>query len=319
MGGDFAPKAAVEGARRAAYAEDVEVTLVGTERARGEAGADPRIRWELATEVIEMSESPVAGARRKKDSSMAVCARLVQAGKADAWVSAGNSGAITAVSMFVHGRLAGVMRPAFGAVLPTLSGARSYLIDCGASVDCRAEMLAEFAQMGCVYSSAILGVPEPRVALLSNGIEPEKGTKETRAAAELLKHSGLRFVGSVEGNDLFAGKADVIVADGFVANVAMKTAEAMIELAGQAVRKDIRRNIVSTIGGLLILPSVRRLRAGFDWRRIGGAPVLGVDGVVVVAHGRSDPIAIEHAVLAAAQAVRVRLIDRLREAFATGR
>lgn len=319
MGGDLAPEAAVAGSLLAAGELGCEVTVVGLPAAlQPRLKGHPELRFEAASEVISMSDHPAQAARSKKDSSMAVCARLCKEGKADAWVSAGNSGAILAVALFVQGRVRGVERPALGSVVPTKDGL-AYFLDVGANADSRPEWLVQFARMGAAYASSMMGRQQPRVALLSNGEEPGKGNALVKEVQEILAadgHERFRYVGNVEGKDIFAGAADVIVADGFVGNVAIKMAEATAEFLLRTLRDELPKSPLSALGGLLIKGRVGEIRARIDWREFGGAPLLGIDGVAVVAHGRSDARAVRNAIRVARDAVEQGLVEKIREAAA---
>ena len=321
MGGDLAPAQAVAGAAQAARELDLEVVVVGRpDRVQPLLDDHPELRFVPASEVIEMTDHPAQAVRSKQDSSMSVCARLCKQGQADAWVSAGNSGAIMAAALFIQGRIRGVERPALGSVLPG-AGEPAYFLDVGANVDSRPEFLVQFAQMGAVYAEGVLGRPSPRVGLLSNGEEEGKGDALVRDAYGHLKRqggsqagSGFQFVGNVEPKDVLAGKADVVVADGFVGNVAIKMAEATADLIFTVMRDEVPRSLSGKLGGLLIRPGVRRIRGRMDWREFGGAPLLGIDGVAVVAHGRSDARAFRNAVRVAREAVQADLVGKIRQA-----
>jgi phosphate acyltransferase len=316
MGGDFAPAAAVEGAALAAAEFGVEISVVGQPEALQPLLAGQRgLEVVAAAEVITMDEHPAQAVRRKQDSSLSVCARLCKESKADAWVSAGNSGAIMAAALFIQGRLQGIDRPALGSVVPTAQGF-AYFVDVGANVDARPEFLLQFAQMGATYSERMFHVKHPRVALLSNGEEPGKGSELVKEAYARLEASGLNFIGNVEGKDIFAGKADVVVADGFVGNVAIKMAEATAEFLFRTLRDEIPRTLTGKLGGLLIRSQVQQIRARLDWREFGGAPLLGIDGVAVVAHGRSDATAVKNAIRVARDAVANGLVANIRQAVA---
>jgi glycerol-3-phosphate acyltransferase PlsX len=314
MGGDRAPEQVVLGAAQAAAELGIEVIVVGLpERVQPLLDDHRHLRFVPASQVIGMDEHPASAVRSKPDSSISVCARLCKQGQADAWVSAGNSGAIMAAALFVQGRIRGVERPALGSVLPT-AGPPAYFLDVGANVDSRPEFMTQFAQMGAVYAERVLGRAEPKVALLSNGEEDGKGDDRVRDASQRLKRTTLNFIGNVEPKDALAGKADVVVADGFVGNIAIKMAEATAELIFGAMREEIPRSASGKLGGLLIRSGVGRIRARLDWREFGGAPLLGIDGVAVVAHGRSDARALKNAVRVAKQAVEADLVGKIREA-----
>jgi glycerol-3-phosphate acyltransferase PlsX len=229
-------------------------------------------------------------------------------------VSAGNSGGIMAAALFLQGRIRGVDRPALGTILPT-AAEPAYFLDVGANVDSRPDFLVQFAQMGALYAERVLGRTEPTVALLSNGEEEGKGDERVRETAARLRRTSVNFVGNVEPKDVLGGRADVVVADGFVGNIAIKMAEATAELIFRTMRDEIPRTLRGKAGGLLIRPGVGRIRARMDWREFGGAPLLGIDGVAVVAHGRSDALAIKNAIRTAVQAVNSDLVGKIREAL----
>ena len=316
MGGDLAPAAAVEGAALAAAEYDLDVTVVGlADQVQPLLERHARLRFVPATQVVGMDEHPAQAIRQKHDSSMSVCARLCKEGKADGWVSAGNSGAIMAAALLIQGRVRGIDRPALGTIMPTAAG-HCYFVDVGANVDCRPEYLVQFAQMASIYSERTLGVAKPKVALLSNGEEPGKGNELVKEAYRRLQNARLNFVGNVEGKDIFAGKADVVVADGFVGNIAIKMAEATAEFLFRTMRDEIPRTAGGKVGGLLIRPRIQEIRARVDWREFGGAPLLGINGVAVVAHGRSDGRAVKNAIRVAKGAVESGLVDNIRQAAA---
>jgi glycerol-3-phosphate acyltransferase PlsX len=314
MGGDNAPAEIVAGAAAAAREYGIEVIVVGLPAAvQPLLESHPELRFAPATQVIGMDEHPAQAVRHKQDSSMSVCARLCRDRDAEGWVSAGNSGAVMAAALFIQGRVKGVERPALGSVVPTADGV-AYFLDVGANVDSKADYLFQFAQMGTVYAQKMLGRHNPRVALLSNGEEPGKGDELVRQAYERLRRSQINFVGNVEGKDIFAGKTDVVVADGFVGNVAIKMAEATADFIFRTLREEIPRSAPGRLGGLLIRPGVRRIRERMDWREFGGAPLLGIDGVAIVAHGRSDAQALKNAIRVAKEAVDNALVTNIREA-----
>lgn len=314
MGGDNAPQEVVLGAAQAARDLGVEVFLVGLpERIQPLLEAHPELRFVPASQVVEMNEHPAQAVRRKPDSSLSVCARLAKQGKVDGWASAGNSGGILAAALFLQGRIRGVERPALGTVVPT-AGQPAYLVDVGANVDSRPEYLVQFARMGCVYAREILGRPEPRVGLLSNGEEAGKGDQLVRDTRPRLAAAGLNFCGNVEPKEVLSGQVDVVVADGFAGNLVIKTAEATAELIFRALRQEILSSATGRVGGLLIRGGVRRLRDRLDWREFGGAPLLGIDGIAVVGHGRSDARAIRNAIRVAKQAAETDLIGKIRGA-----
>jgi glycerol-3-phosphate acyltransferase PlsX len=231
--------------------------------------------------------------------------------RADGWISAGNSGAIMAAALFIQGRIRGIDRPALGSIVPTRNGF-AYFLDVGANVDSKPEYMVQFASMGVVYAREMLGRPNPSVGLLSNGEEEGKGDELVKETARRLKGTLPGFIGNVEPKDIYASKADVIVADGFVGNIAIKMAEATAEFLFRNLRDEIPKTMRGKLGGLLIGPGVRQLRARVDWREFGGAPLLGIDGVAVVAHGRSDARAIKNAIRVTRDAVENHLVGKIR-------
>src|SRR2546425_5776112 len=312
MGGDNAPAQVLEGASQAVAEYGIEVSVVGSPAVvQPLLEQHPHLRLCPSTQVIAMDEHPAHAVRSKPDSSMAVCARLCKEGRVDGWISAGNSGAIMATALFIQGRIRGVERPALGSVIPTRDGF-AYFLDVGANVDSKPEYLVQFAAMGAVYAREMMGRPEPRVGLLSNGEEEGKGDELVREAGRRLKGTMRGFVGNVEPKDLYASKADVVVADGFVGNVAIKMAEATADFLFRNLRDEIPKTTRGKLGGLLIRDGVRKLRDRIDWREFGGAPLLGIDGVAVVAHGRSDARAIKNAIRVAKEAVGNQLVGKIR-------
>jgi glycerol-3-phosphate acyltransferase PlsX len=315
MGGDLAPEQIVLGAADAARALSVEVIVVGLpDRVQRLLDPHPELRFVPASQVIEMNDHPAQAVRAKTDSSMSVCARLCKGGEAAAWVSAGNSGAIMAAALFIQGRVRGVERPALGTVLPT-AGEPAYFLDVGANVDSRPEFLVQFAHMGAIYAERVLGRSQPSVGLLSNGEEEGKGDELVREATGRLRRTSLRFVGNIEPKDVLAGRVDVVVADGFVGNVAIKMAEATADLVFRTLRDEVPRTLRGKAGGLLIRSAVSGIRSRMDWREFGGAPLLGIDGVAVVAHGRSDARAVQNAIRVARQSAAADLVGKIREAL----
>jgi glycerol-3-phosphate acyltransferase PlsX len=315
MGGDFAPAQIVRGAALAATEYGIDISLVGLPATvQPLLDSHPRLQLVPCTQVIAMDEHPAQAVRSKPDSSMTVCARMCKDRRADGWMSAGNSGAIMAAALFAQGRIRGVERPALGTVLPT-AGLPAYFLDVGANVDSRPEFLVQFAQMGAVYAERALGRTNPTVGLLSNGEEEGKGDERVRETAARLRRMQVNFIGNVEPKDVLGGRADVVVTDGFVGNVAIKMAEATADLIFRAMRDEIPRSLRGKAGGLLIRGGVNRIRARMDWREFGGAPLLGIDGVAVVAHGRSDALAMKNAVRVAIQSVESDLVGKIREAL----
>jgi phosphate acyltransferase len=312
MGGDNAPVEVVRGAAEAAEEYGLDISLVGLPHVvQPLLDSRPRLQFVPCTQVIAMDEHPAQAVRAKPDSSMAVCARLCKEGRADGWISAGNSGAIMAAALLIQGRIRGVERPALGSIVPTRDGF-AYFLDVGANVDSKPEYMVQFATMGGVYAREMLGRPTPRIGLLSNGEEEGKGDELVRETTRRLKDTMPGFIGNVEPKDIYASRADVVVADGFVGNVAIKMAEATAEFLFRNLRDEIPKTLSGKVGGLLIRPGVRQIRDRIDWREFGGAPLLGIDGVAVIAHGRSDARAIKNAIRVARDAVQNQLVGKIR-------
>lgn len=314
MGGDHAPGEIVRGALMAAQDPDLRILLVGREDAIRAAMGHSRhagsVETVCASEVIEMHESPAQAVRRKKDASMVVCGDLVRAGRAEAMVSAGNTGAAMAVALTKWGRIRGIDRPAIVTVLPTMKG-RVVVLDAGANVDCSAQNLLQFGLMGSVYCESVIGVAEPRVGILSNGEEAGKGNEQIRAAYALLSESSVKFVGNVEGRELFHGRADVVVCDGFVGNVVLKVGEGVVELLKGMVKQELQSRPWLKLPAALLAPVVREIRRRTDYSETGGAPLLGVDGVCIISHGRSSARAIANAIRAAGEAVKHGIVEQI--------
>lgn len=317
MGGDFAPTEVVKGAVRAARELDAQIVLVGDqERIRQELGRAPsNIEIVHASQVIEMQEHPAAAVRRKRDASVVVAGLLVAEGKADAMISAGNSGAAMAVALMKIGAIPGIERPAIATLIPSRNG-KTVLLDVGAVVDCRPENLLDFATMGGIYAEQVLGISEPRVGLLSIGEEPTKGNELTKATYELLQKASLNFIGNVEGRELFADVADVVVCDGFVGNVVIKVSEGLGEFVVDSVKGEVNQSLFYRLAAMALSPGLKRLKKKVDYAEYGGAPLLGVNGICIISHGRSDSRAIYNAVKAAARAVNADVVGRIRGTLA---
>jgi len=326
MSGENDPPAAVGGALEAALTEQVRVLLVGDpvrlqsafddwRRALPERdGRSELLRTHVeivpAASVIAMDEHPAQAVRSRRDASVVVAARLVADGRAQAAVSAGNSGATLAAALLTVGRIRGVARPAIGAGLPTPIGS-NFVLDVGANVDCKPLWLLQFGIMGDIYARLMMGVADPRVGLLNNGEEAGKGSELTQEAHRLLSAARLRFVGNVEGRDLMRDACDVTVTDGFTGNVALKTAEGVADFLFGAISREARSSLTGKVGGALLKSRLRPLRDRVDYRKTGGALLLGVAGEVVIAHGRSDAVAMGNAVRAAALAARQEVSARI--------
>ncbi|HEY3463355.1 MAG TPA: phosphate acyltransferase PlsX [Gaiellaceae bacterium] len=304
MGGDRGPAAVVEGAL-AVRADGIEPILFGS--ADLDAGG---LELVPTTQIVGMDEKPADAFRTKSDSSLVRAVKAVADGEADAVVSPGNTGAILAAGLVLLRRVSGVRRPAIAVPIPARKGP-SVLIDAGANADCRAEHLLQFATMGAVFAEEILDVAKPRVRLLSIGEEPEKGNQLTLEAHALLAASDLDFRGNAEGRDVLEGAADVLVTDGFTGNVTLKAVEGTIRTILDSLREEITATTAGTLGGLLIRPAARRLRARLDPDTYGGAYLLGLRGLVVIAHGNSSSTAIANAIRLAARGVDHDVVGRL--------
>ncbi|HDN78974.1 MAG TPA: phosphate acyltransferase PlsX [Chloroflexi bacterium] len=323
MGGDYAPPVAVEGAVMAAREFGIEVVLVGREdEVRTELAKHDTSGLKLpivhASQVIEMQEHPAAAVKAKPDSSMVVGMKMLRRGEADAFVSAGNSGGVLAAALFHLGRIKGIKRPALSTIYPFFDKEKKaasycFLIDVGANAECKPENLLQFALMGHVYAEKILGIENPRIGLLSNGEEETKGTVVVQEAHQLLKQSGLNFIGNVEGKDIPMGMADVVVTDGFTGNVVVKLSEGLAMALFSFLKVEIEKRPLATLGALLARPAFKAMAKVLDYREYGGGALLGVDGVVIIAHGRSDAIAIKNAIRVARKAVETRMIEAIKQ------
>ena len=319
MGSDAGVGPIIDGALAAAAAHpNLHVILVGHEREihehLEETSPPDRVSVEHASDVIHMDEEPLAALRQKRGSSVAVAARLVRDGKADAMVSPGNTGAAMAAGTMLIGRLKGVDRPAIAAMLPSLEG-NVLLLDAGANVNCRPSNLLQFGQMGSVYAEKLMDRPKPSVGLLSVGEEETKGDRITKAAHNLLRDSSLHFVGNVEGRDIAYGLADVIVCDGFVGNVVLKAAEGFAEFFVRSLKAELTSTWHAKLGALILRPGLKRFAKRLDYAEYGGAPLLGINGVCIIAHGSSNSRAVANAVRCAALAVESKLVETLRESM----
>ncbi len=317
MGGDRAPFVVVQGAVEAAREYGHPIILVGDgELVRSElekhSTSGLPISVKHAGEVVAMDEPPSQAVRRKKDSSIRVAADLVRNGQAGAFFSAGNTGAAMAVSKFRWGCLKGVERPAIAVQLPTSEGVTT-LLDAGATIDCKPKHLVQFAIMGEMYSRYILRKPDPKVALLSIGEEAGKGNEVIKEAFAVLKESSLNFIGNLDGKEVYQGKADVIVCDGFVGNVALKISESAAEMIAKTFRRELTRTWVNKLGALILRPALRNFRRAVDYSEYGGAPLLGVNGVCIIGHGGSSAKAIRNAIRVAGEFMRHRLNEHIVE------
>jgi glycerol-3-phosphate acyltransferase PlsX len=322
MGGDHGPAVTVPASLRFLDdAPDARVILVGNERAIARVIAATKTRGAermtitSASEIVEMHEAPAEALRRKKDSSMRVAINLVKEGVAQACVSAGNTGALMAISRFVLKTLPGIDRPAIASQLPTRQGVTTAL-DLGANVNCSAEQLLQFAVMGSALVGAVEGIERPSVGLLNIGEEEIKGNDVVKEAAELLKASGLNFYGNVEGTDIYKGTTDVIVCDGFVGNVALKTSEGLALMLADYLREEFTRNPIRKSLALVALPAINAFKRRVDPRRYNGATLIGLKGVVIKSHGSADALAFRFALRKAHAEVAHGVLDRIAQRIA---
>ena len=319
MGGDRAPRVIVEGAIQALKEyRDLEVILVGDEKKVKKELSKYRTKGLSlsiihASQVVEMDELPTTALRQKKDSSIMVSARLMKERKAQAIVSAGNTGAAMVATKVVLGTLEGIERPTIATLMPHVYGV-SILTDVGANVDCKPQHLLQFAIMGNTYAKEILGIEKPRVGLLSVGKEKVKGNELTRATYELLEKTSLNFVGNVEGRDIFKGSVDVIVCDGFIGNVVLKTAESLAETIQGMLTREIKKNLLRKLGALLSMGAYRALKKRIDYSEYGGAPLLGINGVGIITHGGASALAIKNALRVAGEFINHKVNAHIIEA-----
>lgn len=313
MGGDRAPHVTVEGACLAVEELELTIALVGDKNIIEPLLEEHKYRKKKgsivvvhAPDVISMSESPSIALRKKKNSSISLALEMVKRGEADAALSAGNSGAMMAFSMFVMKRLSGVERPAIATVMPNVNGA-TVLLDAGANVDCKPINLVQFGIMGSAYAATILGIKLPRVGLLSNGEEEEKGTDLTREAHDLLKKTSLNYIGYIEGRDIFKGTVDVVVCDGFTGNIVLKVAEGVAYAITNILKAEVNQSMFSKLGFAIAMPALKALKKKIDYEEYGGAPLLGVDGISIICHGSSSSYAIKNAIKYAKECVEKKL------------
>jgi glycerol-3-phosphate acyltransferase PlsX len=319
MGSDDHPTPEIEAAVECVRRWSDPITVTGPQTVlepllRQSSGGMPDVVLVDAPEVLEMTDSPAEAARKKALNSMAVGMDLVKHGQADAFVTAGNTGGAMANALFRLGRARGVKRPALTPLFP-VRGGQCAVLDIGANTDCRPEYLAQFAIMGSIYAEVVQGKHAPRVALLSNGEEAGKGNQLIKEAYPLIEAAGLNFIGNVEPKELYAGRADVVVADGFVGNIFLKTSEAVARFLSELLREHIQSNPISAVGGLLARTAFRRVGRIMDPAEYGAVPLLGIDGLVFIGHGRSDARALVNAIKGARIAVERGLLPALREAI----
>lgn len=317
MGGDTAPAPIVEGAVQAAAELKVEIILVGDQALiEKELGRYSTKGLSLsvihAPQRVEMGESPSQVIRRKRHSSIWMATELVKQGRAEAIISAGNTGATMATALFILGPLQGIDRPAIAALLPTLTG-NSIMLDVGATVDCKPIHLLQFAVMGHEYAKRIFGKSSPKIGLLSIGEEDTKGNELTKETFKLLKSSSLNFIGNVEGSDVYAGHADVVVCDGFIGNVALKISEGLAEAISKLLKRDIATAPLGKLGYFFLKSPFKQFRRRVDYAEYGGAPLLGVNGICIISHGRSSAKAIKNAIKVATDFSRHRINEHIQK------
>lgn len=315
MGGDHAPSETIKGAIMAmSLLPNIEIILIGQEdRISRELKKNKRVAGisvHNATEVISTSEPPIHAIKQKKDSSIVKGVSLVKEGGADAFVSAGNTGALMASSLFGLGRVSGIERPALATIFPSKKG-KVLLLDMGANVDCKPKHLVHFAKMGSIYSEHVLKVKNPKVGLMNIGEEPEKGNELTISTYPLLKESGLNFIGMVESKEVFSGKIDVVVCDGFTGNLILKFAESTATFIFEMLGGELKTHPLAAMVALFLIPALLRLKKKVDYDEFGGAELLGINGVVVKAHGRSKSKAIMNAIRVAAESVEGKVVDHI--------
>jgi glycerol-3-phosphate acyltransferase PlsX len=319
MGGDYAPDVVIKGAVSAVNEYDVEVILVGEEQKikpllKREKYDPARISVVNAPETIGMSESAASSVRKKRNSSIVLGINLVEEGKADAFFSAGNTGAVVCAATLSLRMLPGVERPGIAIVIPSLKGF-SLMIDVGANIDPKPVQLLHYGIMGAVYCKHILNKPNPTVGLLNIGEEETKGTEFMKETHELLSSSKLNFTGNVEGKDLYSGKCDIIISDGFVGNIALKVTESTADALKNFLKKNIKKSPLAILGFLFMMGTFRKLKKSMDYSEYGGAPLLGVNGVVIIGHGRSNIKAIKNAIRVAKEEVERQFNEKLLEAI----
>jgi phosphate acyltransferase len=319
MGGDNAPESQVLGAIQVARErfDKIEVILVGNKKKIIEIVKSQNCSLENlhivnASEVVTMDDSPSDAFKVKPDSSLTVGLKLQLDGKADALISAGNTGAVLSASTLLLGRIKGVSRPSIGSLFPTDAG-RTMVFDVGATVDCRPKHLLEFAQMGSIYMNYLFDIDKPRVGLLSVGEEKSKGNDLTLEAFKLIEESGLNFIGNVEGRDVLRGKAEVIVCDGFIGNIVLKFAESVLDVLKSKFKQYAQKSLWNKIKVALSYGTLKDIIKDFDYQGYGGVPLLGVNGVVIIGHGKSTPLAVKNMIIRAQETVNKKVNEKIQE------
>lgn len=320
MGGDFAPQAVVAGVVEALKEFNFNVALIGQEdvvKAELAKYSYPKDRVTVihAPDVISMEDSAIAAIRKKRNSSISLGIELLKKPEYDAFISAGNTGACVAASSFILGMLEGVERPAIGLVIPTLKG-HSFLIDVGANTEAKPIHLLQSAQMANVYVREVMGVAKPKLGLLNIGTEEHKGSGFQKEAHKMMEEKISNFIGNVEANEIFTGKADCIICDGFVGNVVLKVSEGLSESAGALIKREIKKSPIAILGAMLMKSRLMHIRKLVDYSEIGGAPLLGVNGLVMIGHGRSSPKAIKNAIRVTINEVEHQILKRMKEEIA---
>ena len=319
MGGDYAPSVVVEGAVAAARESKLSILLVGDQNAIQQELARHQttaLSLEIvhASEVVGMHDSPITALRQKQASSIRIAIDLVKEGKAQAVVSAGNTGAVMATAKVILGAIKGVERPAIATILPCENGF-SLLLDVGANVDCKPFQLLQFAIMGNLYAKDVMGIANPRVGLLNIGEEKVKGNELTKAAYPLIEEADLNFIGNVEGRDIYNGKADVIVTDGFIGNVGLKISEGVADTIIRLIKKEVASNRLNQAAALFLKPAWKRLKKMMDYSEYGGAPMLGINGNVTICHGSSNAKAIKNGIRVAFESYQHNLTEHISESI----
>lgn len=317
MGGDNAPEKIIEGAIKALPDIDGQIILVGAtqiikeELKKYDYNSD-KLEITAAPQVIEMGETPAKAVRQKKDSSVVVGANLVKENEVDALVSAGSTGAAMAAGLLRIGRIKGVKRPAIAAIVPTLKG-ETLILDVGANVDSQPGNLVQYALMGEIYAEEILHKPQAKVGLLSVGEEEEKGNELTKETYKLLENIDINFIGNIEGRDIFSTTCDVVVCDGFTGNIVLKTSEGLASTVFEMLKTELDKNLVNKLGAFLMKSGLKNLKKKMDYTEYGGAPLLGIDGVVIISHGSSGSKAIKNAINVAQEAVEKEVLHQIKE------
>ncbi|TBL77690.1 phosphate acyltransferase PlsX [Paenibacillus thalictri] len=321
MGGDHAPEATVQGAVLAAKEwSDTEIILVGDETKIKAFLTEqpPNMKIVHATEMIEPDDEPVKAVRRKKDSSMVVAGRLVKQREADAFISAGNTGALMTTALLIVGRMKGIERPALAPMIPTVDGAGVLALDLGANMDATPEQLVQYAIMGSIYRNIVHGVAKPRIGLLNVGTEAMKGNELTKAAYPLLEQAHIHFIGNVESRDILQAKCDVIVCDGFAGNIMLKSIEGAASTIFSALKTEFTKSWLTKIAALIVKPGLSQFKNKMDYAEHGAAPLLGVDGLVMKSHGSSNAVAVKNAVRQARIAVQNDLVRSISAEISNG-